>query len=86
MRDFTIQERAPVQSGMSMMVMSMLGAAPVFAHVCHHHTRRVATVADARVAWHADLDGDALLLAETDPENLARLDRVWDQAKRVLPD
>jgi hypothetical protein len=41
---------------------------------------------DARVAWQADLDGDALVLVEPDAENLARLDRVWDQAKRVLPD
>ena len=28
---------------------------------------------DASLTWHADLDAEALVLAETDPENLARL-------------
>lgn len=30
---------------------------------------------DASLTWHADIDADALALVETDPENLARLDR-----------
>jgi hypothetical protein len=35
---------------------------------------------EAGVAWHADLDGNALVLIEPDAENLARLGR-WLQTR-----